>query len=77
MPKDWITKADVKELKKFLKDDRPASPVYSSLSSYHCLQKSTVKREALYLIKGYLEKRYPPGLCSTDFKLESVRVPTN
>jgi hypothetical protein len=77
LPKDWITAADMKELKKFLKDNRPASPVYSPYSSRHCTEKSTVRREALYLIKGYLEKRYPPGLCSTDFELKSVRVPTN
>ncbi|MCM2323015.1 MAG: hypothetical protein NDJ90_07110 [Oligoflexia bacterium] len=73
-PEGWITDADVKELRKLLKDSRPASPVYNPLSSHLC-GKSTVKREALYLIKGFTEKRYPPGLCSTDFKLGSVKVP--
>ena len=72
---DWITEADVQQLKKYLHDNRPAAPVYNPLSSRLCTGKSTVKREALYLIRGFQEKRYPPDLCSTDFKWKSVKVP--
>lgn len=64
MPKNWITKKDVKELKKYLNDNRQASSVVSMISSIPCNERSTVKEQAQYLIDGFAAKRYPPNLGS-------------
>ncbi|MBF0363730.1 MAG: hypothetical protein HQK49_22110 [Oligoflexia bacterium] len=73
-PKIWISKQDIKLLKKYINDKRPASSVYNPLSSNTC-GPSTVGREALYLIKGFQQKKYPPDLCSTwDFDIKSVHL---
>lgn len=77
MPEGWIKKEDVVRLKKYIGDTRKSSPVYSLISSHTC-GRSTVEREALYLIKGFQVKRYPPNLCSTyDFDPKTVKLDKN
>jgi hypothetical protein len=64
-PDGWITTNDINKLMKLVDSKEPAAPVVSAVSSYLPFkEKSTVGNEAMFLIEGYRQKRYPPTLCS-------------
>lgn len=64
-PKGWIQKEHVKELMKLIDSTEPSAPVVAVVSSYLPFkEKSTVGNEAMFLIEGFREGRYPPGICS-------------
>jgi hypothetical protein len=65
VPVDWIQKEDIGELMKIIDSKEPAAPVVAAISSYYPFEeRSTVGNEALFLIEGYRQWNYPPGLCS-------------
>ena len=64
-PKEWIKKEHVEVLITLVESEEPAVPVVSFISSYLPVDKSSsVGNEAMFLIEGFKQKRYPPGICS-------------
>jgi hypothetical protein len=64
-PEGWIKKEHVDQLIKLIDSKDIAAPVVSRISSYLPMgEKSTVGNEAMFLIQGFKEGRYPPGICS-------------
>lgn len=64
-PKDWLKEKHVKQLMRYINSTKLASPVVHVISSYYPFnQTSAVGNEAIFLITGFKEGRYPPALCS-------------
>ena len=72
VPKDWITEDDVRELVKFVDSKKICASVVSPLSSYLPTGESTVGNEAIFLIEGFLQERYPPSLHSEVFEKKNT-----
>ncbi len=67
-PDGWITREDAATLMGRIDSEEPAAPVVSLLSSYMPFnQTSTVGNEAMFLLEGYRQGRYPPALCSLHY----------
>jgi hypothetical protein len=65
VPDGWITLHDAELLMQEIDSPEPAAPVVSPISSYFPFnQSSTVGNEALFLLEGYRNGKYPPALCS-------------
>ena len=64
VPHDWLRRKHIGELVKLLDSREPCAGVMSPLSSYIDTTRSTIGNEAAFLIEGYREGRYPPGLNS-------------
>lgn len=69
-PKGWFSEKDVKELMGLI---RSAEPSGSTISLYSSSipndPRSTIGREALFLIEGYRNHRFPPSLSSEELSL--------
>jgi len=64
-PNGWITLHDAELLMQEIDSDETAAPVVSPISSYLPFnQTSTVGNEALFLLEGFRNGKYPPALCS-------------
>ncbi len=61
----WIKERDVYKLAERLESNVPCLSVTAGVSSYAPTHYSTEETEAAFLILGYIEKAYPPSLCST------------
>lgn len=61
----WVGEADLPALIALLDSTERCANVASGVSSYIDQSWSTVGNEAAYLIDGYRQDRYPPGLNST------------
>lgn len=73
-PANWITETDVYELGKQLNSRTPALTATSALSSYAPETMSTEGQEAAFLIRGFIEKKYPPSICSTYGLTDNVQL---
>ena len=73
-PAGWLNEESVKPLVAKVRSTVPCRGVVHLYSSRLDLGGSTVGREALFLIEGYLEGKYPPGLISTDVKMTAERA---
>ncbi len=68
-PKNWILDGHLNRLMQLIDSNDPAAPVVSKRSSYYPFTSSTVGNEAMYLIEGFIMKKYPPTISSVyDFK---------
>lgn len=68
VPEGWISTRDTGQLMQEIDSTEPAAPVISPISSYRPFNRtSTVGNEAMFLLEGYREGRYPPALCSLDY----------
>ena len=63
-PNDWIKEEHIHELIKHIESKEKSAFVVSALSSYLPSGSSAVGDEAMYLINGYRNKKYPPSLYS-------------
>lgn len=72
-PSNWIKKENVSELIKLVESKEIASPVVSSFSSTTPRDSSTIGNEAMFLIEGYIQKRYPPDNHSKYTKKDANR----
>jgi len=65
-PKSWIKYEDVKQLMELIDSQEPVVPVVAIISSYlpGPGRMSTLGNEAMFLIEGYRNDRYPCGICS-------------
>lgn len=70
----WVKESDIPALINLLDSEEPCSSVMSFLSSTIDTTWSTVGNEAAYLIKGYREDRYPPGLVSQHHRWEKEEI---
>jgi len=61
---DWISEEDVDMLIHYINSSDEAAPVSSEKAERLVKSGSTVGREAMFLIAGFISKRYPPELCS-------------
>lgn len=66
-PDGWIKYEHVKELAKYVELEEPCARVVSDLSPYVPQKPSTVGNEAIFLIQGFLGRKYPPSLHSEGF----------
>lgn len=74
MPPGWIEESDVPALIALLDSEEPCANVQSMLSSFIDTTRSTVGREAAYLIAGFRHDHYPPGLNSTRYDLDADEI---
>jgi hypothetical protein len=65
---DWVEASDVDALVGRLDSKTPCAYVVSAASSKLPHGRSTVGREAAYLLEGYRLHYYPPQLSSADFE---------
>ncbi len=72
--KSWLKESDVYKLAQRLNSDKPSLSATSALSSFLPTAASTEKNEAAFLIRGFIEKQYPPSICSTYGTPDNVRL---
>jgi hypothetical protein len=60
----WVQPSDVSELMELIDSDRPCSSVALVVSSRLRWEGSTMGDEAAFLIEGFRQGTYPPGLTS-------------
>lgn len=65
---DWIRDSDIESLMSHLDSQTPCAYVVSAASSKLPHGRSTVGREAAFLLEGYRLHYYPPQLSSADFE---------
>ncbi len=65
---DWVRACDIGQLVGLLDSKTPCAYVVSAASSKLPHGRSTVGREAAYLLEGYRLHHYPPQLSSADFE---------
>lgn len=68
-PDTWLTEEAVKALVLSVRSTTPCAPVVSAYCSRSLFGPSTEGREALFMIEGHLQKRYPPRLASDRVQL--------
>jgi hypothetical protein len=61
---NWPRKEHIPALIELLDSNEPCANVNAAISSIYDCKPSTIGKEAAYLIEGYREGRYPPGLNS-------------
>ena len=66
--KGWILESDIPELIALLDSKERCAPVSLVISSFFDVNGSTVGAEAYFLIIGFREGKYPPGLNSPGSK---------
>ena len=73
--KDWIERKHLPKLIELVNSDEPCANVSMTISSVLDCTKSTVGKEAAFLIKGFVENRYPPELNSGrfDYDIEEIK----
>jgi hypothetical protein len=72
---NWLQPSDIRSLLRYRDDLRPAAGVSSVLSSRQIDHPSTLRREAAFLLAGYLGGEYPPELDSsrmTDAEIDAA-----
>ena len=72
-PNGWIKAEHIHELIKYIESKEKSAFVISSLSSYLPPGSSTVGNEAMYLINGYRNNKYPPSLYSGVGNIEKTK----
>jgi len=71
---NWVKEDDLPELMALLDSTEQCSNVKSAMSSWIDFEPSTIGNEAAYLIKGFREGRYPPGLNSTRPRPDKAKI---
>jgi len=70
-PDNWIKPEHIPELIKLINSQEPCSTIMTSISSTFPTKLSTIGDEAMCMIEGFLEKRYPPwAFSSSDYSPE-------
>ncbi len=72
---NWLQPSDIRSLLRYRDDLRPAAGVSSVLSSRRIEHPSTMRREAAFLLAGYLGGEYPSELDSsrmTDAEIDAT-----
>ena len=72
--KGWVWRSDIPKLVALLDSEEPCADVSMSISSYHHQGRSTVGREAAYLIEGFRRGEYPPSLNSVHFEFNADEI---
>ena len=75
-PRDWIKKEHIPKLMELIESNTPCAHTVAAISSCLPPPKSTIGDEAIFLIDGFIEGRYPPGLYSkgkSKQKIESIK----
>jgi hypothetical protein len=72
---EWIGDSDVEKLMSLLDSETPCAYVKLTVGSFQPNQRSTIGREAAFLLEGYRHHYYPPKISSAGFKpdLEELR----
>jgi hypothetical protein len=65
---DWVQESDLPALFDLVDSEEPCAHVVSVYSSYLPLGRSSIGQEALFMIEGFRQGRYPPGLHSEGFQ---------
>ncbi len=72
-PNNWIKEEHVYDLMKLIESTESAAHVVSSLSSYMPSgPSSTVGNQAIFLIEGFINEKYPPSLWSKYSDIKKV-----
>ncbi len=70
---DWVNEKHIPELIKRLDDQTPCASVMLYQSSYIGFS-STVGNEAAFIIKGFMEGKYPPDLNSNRNVIDKGKI---
>jgi len=73
-PDSWIRREHLAPLADLLDSDEPCAAVVSAISSTLPWGGSTVGREAAFLMAGFRQGRYPPGLHSGTVNIAAVKA---